>query len=356
MSDRHRSTATTRAELVRQRRNEIVRMPANNSKPENKRPSGPVSQPYPHPEVNRAQQPPILTSRYGQNLRPVTQPTNARKVRYHVSANGVETRLFSLPVLKFNWQWVSGSLAVILLIIVLMMTNMSAFVINTINVEGLQRVTVDDLAPVVQVNAGSAFILDRAELTRALAIAFPELKDIHVQVKLPASVTITVTERQPILSWSTTETTVWVDADGVVFTPRGEAPAMLNIYSENSLPLTTTVRSPRTALEYAAMVLDRQENPITPETAIHYMNPSVMKAAMDLSAQMPQGATLVYDSIAGMGWQDPRGWNVFFGTSLEDMATKNIAYQAIVERLTAMGITPTTISVEYADAPYYRTE
>jgi cell division protein FtsQ len=357
MSDRIRSAANSRAELVRKRRNSIVRPAAQPvSKPEVRKSSSPVYKPAVRPVPQPAQRQPVLTSRFGQNLQPIPQTTTARKIRYHVGTNGVETRLFSMPVLKFNWQWVSGSLSVIIFIVVLLMTNMSVFVINSVDVSGLQRLTADDLAPIVQVNAGSAFTLDRDELTRAIAIAFPELQDIHVRVKLPATVTITVTERQPVLAWATTESSLWVDAEGVVFTPRGEAPAMLNIFSGDSLPLTTNVTSPRSALEYAAMVIDRQENPLTPESVILYMNPSVMKAAMDLSTQMPQGATLVYDSISGMGWQDPRGWNVFFGTNLEDMQTKNIAYQAIVERLTALGITPTTISVEYADAPYYRTE
>ena len=357
MTERIRSAANTRAELVRQRRNEFVRPAAPPaSKPEVRKTSTPVNKSAVKPLSQPGPRQAVLTSRYGQNLQPIPQSTTARKIRYHVGSNGVETRLFSMPVLKFNWQWVSGSLAVVLLIIVLLMTNMTAFVINSINVSGLQRLTADDLAPIVQVNAGSAFTLDRDELTSAIAIAFPELQDIHVRVKLPATVTITVTERQPVMVWSTTESNLWVDAEGVVFTPRGETPAILNIFSADPLPLTTTVTSPRSALDYAAMVIDRQENPLTPESVILYMNPSVMKAAMDLSTQMPQGSTLVYDSVSGMGWQDPRGWNVFFGTSLEDMQAKNIAYQAIVERLTAMGITPTTISVEYADAPYYRTE
>ncbi len=357
MTDRTRSAASSRAQVVRQRRNEIVRTPAPpTSKPEVR---STVAQGYKSP-VRLPAQPgsrqPVLTSRYGQNLQPLPQSSTARKIRYHVGANGVETRLFSMPVLKFNWQWVSGSLAVVLLVVVLMLTNMSAFVVNSVNISGLQRLTSDDLAPIVQVNAGSVFMLDREKLTRAIAIAFPELQNIQVKVNLPAAVNISVTERQPVMVWSTSESSLWIDAEGVVFTPRGEPPAVVNIFSANSLPLTTTVSTPRSALEYAAMVIDRQENPLTPESVILYMNPSVMKAAMDLSTQMPQGATLVYDSVSGMGWQDPRGWNVFFGTTLEDMQTKNIAYQAIVERLTAMGITPTTISVEYADAPYYRTE
>ena len=357
MTDRTRDAATSRAQLVRQRRNEIVRTPAQSiSKPEGRNtPSRGVKSPVRPPSQPGSRQP-VLTSRYGQNLQPLPQPTTARKIRYHVGNNGVETRLFSMPVLKFNWQWVSGILTVVLLIVVLILTNMSTFVVNSVDVSGLQRLTSDDLAPIVQVNAGSIFMLDRDKLTQAIAIAFPELQDIHIKVKFPAAVTITVTERQPIMAWSTSESTLWIDAEGVVFTPRGEAPAMLNISSGNSLPFTTSVAKPRSALDYAAMVIDRQENPLTPESVILYMNPSVMKAAMDLSAQMPQGATLVYDSVSGMGWQDPRGWNVFFGTNLEDMQTKNIAYQAIVEHLTALGITPTTISVEYADAPYYRTE
>lgn len=122
------------------------------------------------------------------------------------------------------------------------------------------------------------------------------------------------------------------------------------------MPLTRTTPIPEDPLQYFNIALDRAETKLTPEEALKHMSPAVLKAAIDFSTQMPEGSALVYDSVSGMGWQDPRGWTVFFGSTLANMTFKQSEYQAIVDRLTALGISPTTISVEYADAPYYRTE
>ncbi len=75
-----------------------------------------------------------------------------------------------------------------------------------------------------------------------------------------------------------------------------------------------------------------------------------------LSPNLPEGAALIYDPKYGLGWTDPRGWQVYFGHSDGDMNIKFQVYQSMVDYLTQRNVQPTLISVEYPDAPFYRVE
>jgi hypothetical protein len=57
-----------------------------------------------------------------------------------------------------------------------------------------------------------------------------------------------------------------------------------------------------------------------------------------------------------MGWSDPQGWQVFFGSSTADMDSKLVTYRGIVDYLNQKHIKPKLISVEFAHAPFYRME
>jgi hypothetical protein len=82
-----------------------------------------------------------------------------------------------------------------------------------------------------------------------------------------------------------------------------------------------------------------------------YVPPQMVEALTKLYPYVPAGIPMVYDPNYGMGWQDPRGWQVFFGQNTDDIATKVLAYQAIVDKLELEGRQPTLISIAYLDAP-----
>ena len=82
----------------------------------------------------------------------------------------------------------------------------------------------------------------------------------------------------------------------------------------------------------------------------------IINAIGILKAQMPENSNLVYGTLNGLGWNDSRGWKVFFGVNLDDMQEKLIMYQAIVDQLTQKEIKPSVISVENIHAPFYRLE
>jgi hypothetical protein len=64
--------------------------------------------------------------------------------------------------------------------------------------------------------------------------------------------------------------------------------------------------------------------------------------------------SILYDPIQGFGWTDPRGWQVYFGTSARDVELKVRVYESMVNSLTQRGIRPALINVMYPTAPYYR--
>jgi hypothetical protein len=90
--------------------------------------------------------------------------------------------------------------------------------------------------------------------------------------------------------------------------------------------------------------------------ARRFLSSQMAAGLMILSPHVPQGSALIYDPRYGLGWADPRGWQTYFGHSGNDIMVKLQVYQSMLDFLTRRGITPKLISVEYPDAPFYRTE
>jgi len=65
---------------------------------------------------------------------------------------------------------------------------------------------------------------------------------------------------------------------------------------------------------------------------------------------------LIYDPDHGLGWEDARGWIVYFGFNDDDAEQKMNVYQSLVEYLESKRITPRMINVEFIDSPYFRME
>lgn len=290
------------------------------------------------------------TSPYAVPTTSSVRSTNARKLHYTHSANGVEIRMPALPSVQFNWQTASLFIAFTLLIVVILMATMNTFQVATVKLEGAQRVTAADVTPVVMASAKSIFTLDRSATVAAITTAFPEFSSVHLSISFPNGVALAVKERQPILAWVANGTTQWIASDGVVMPARGDAGSLLTIQSAVAAPAAPE-ESADTSTDSTA---DTSVAAIA--TGPSYIDPQILSAAIAMSAQLPSGASLVYDPVSGMGWQDPAGYSVFFGLDLSNISLKQAEYQSIVQRLQALGITPTLISVANVDSPFYRTE
>lgn len=283
-----------------------------------------------------------------------TQPR--RKVVYKVGANGVETRLPAIPLLRFSWQWISGILTVLLFLLFIFMVNSPIFKVQALTVNGLTRYSPEDFQSLIKERRTSIFLFDTNAVMHSLRLVFPELVDTQIAISMPNQVIISASERQPIILWQAGGTDYWIDAEGIVMQKRGDLPDLLTVESSVPPPLAQINTRANSIVDYARMIIERQSSDVTIDKLVDHMDPGALGAVIELSAILPAGGSLVYDPISGMGWRDPGGWEVYFGTDLTNMDLKQVEYQTILARLMETGVSPAMISVEHIDAPYFRME
>ena len=309
----------------------------------------------------QGQMPPVLVRGGMQDMAVRRTKHSLPKRRYDVTLGvpGAELQLPSLPMVHVGWRAISGLLAVMMIACLYMVWKSPAFQVNTVEAEGLERLSVGDLNGVMDILGMSVFSLDPPAIEQVLRQNFPELADISIAVGLPAKVVIRLTERQPVLSWYQNNTEVWVDAEGVAFSPRGNPGTLVRVEGRGEVPaaISGVVIPTTNALPPGAVAMPSKDNAASGKPAEAERLPvELVQAILTLGSQVPVETQLVYDSAYGMGWEDPLGWDVYFGQQTNDMEQRLIVYQGVVGYLTGNGLQPELVSVEFLHAPYYRME
>ncbi|PKN94343.1 MAG: hypothetical protein CVU44_04450 [Chloroflexi bacterium HGW-Chloroflexi-6] len=250
----------------------------------------------------------------------------------------LEIPAITLPRLSYGPRWISFFFLVACLGLIYGMYTSNIYLINEITVTGNQRIQVEELQAVLGVWNQPAFTINPAQVEYNLLASYPELISVHVEVGLPATIVIELRERVPVLSWRQNGQVTWVDADGYAFAPRGSLDGLAAVEAMGQPPLPANFDA-------------NQKLGARP-----FLTPELARAITAMSPTMPEGASLVYDPEYGLGWQDPLGWQVYFGHSGEDMPVKLNVYLSMVEYLMTRDIQPALISVEYPSAPFYRLE
>jgi len=282
------------------------------------------------------------------------QRTPKRRFDVPLNIPGAEIRLPSVPFIQVGWRGVSFLMVLMMTACLFLMWKAPVFQVNAVEAKGLQRLTVGDMNTVMGTFGKSVFTIDPEVLEQTLQQAFPELSKISVQVNLPASVKVAVTEREPVIAWTQDGREIWVDADGISFPPRGTpASSLVRIEGFGTPPSIQSDASTN-----GLQPLPGDVPSATGQTTVSSfrLSPKLVASILALGAKMPADTMLVYDSEHGLGWNDPNGWEVYFGAEDQDMEMKLSVYQAMVERLQSEGIQPALISVEFVHAPYYRME
>jgi cell division protein FtsQ len=335
----------SRADLIRQRR-------AQRSQKTVSRTRQAASHPIPsQPVIVRGTHPTAARP-----LRKVAQTRVRRQYYYTLGSTGAELRLPAIPFIRPDWRVLSGLLVIALLLALYGLATSPTFLVQQYEVQGIQRLTFSDIEAVLGLQGTKIIEFNAAQAKEKLAAAFPELQDIQVRVGLPAKVTIQVNERTPVVSWNTADGSYWIDAEGTILPPRGEVETLVQV-STNGLPALLNPAP----LEAAAADSDAaRQIPVTagvsPVTVWgQNIDPKIIASLLDLQARIPPESSLVYDTINGLGWKDPRGWDVFIGKDLSNFEEKMNMYEYIIVHLELQGKLPTQmVSVEYVNAPFYK--
>jgi hypothetical protein len=292
--------------------------------------------------TQRAYRPlPPVTAR-GTSYAAPRQAQHAPARRFQTALGGAlpQTRLNIPHLLPDVWsgaRLVSLTLVFVLIGALYFLWTSPTFHVTQPLITGAARMDPTRIAAGLGVDGQSIFLMRADELEARLRLGFPELASAQVTIGLPNQVSVSVTERQPIILWQQGEGYTWVDSSGVAFHPHGQVDGLILVR----------------ALAAPPGGLPAEGDPFAPPA---YVAPDIVKAIQTLAPSAAPGSTLIYDPADGLGWNDGRGWQVFFGTDPKDMTLKLQVYQSLVDSLLQRNIYPVLISVVHADAPYYRME
>lgn len=280
--------------------------------------------------VSSRRMPPVQSRSAIGTVNPAVEgrPLPRRRVDVPISSSGAEIRLPAVPAVGNKWRFLSGLLTVGLLVGMILMTQSSFFQVKEIQMQGLEHFTESEISNAINITGSPVFFVNPGRVKEDLRLTYPGLSTVDVKVSWPARVLIALEERVPVLAWSWDGHVRWVDQNGVAFEPHHQG---VNVVQVNSTMLPPTVEN-------------------------RFVDPRLVETVSVLSSYIPEGVELIFDADHGLGWEDTRGWVVYFGFNDDDAHEKMNIYQALVEYLDGKRITPEIINVEYVNSPYFRME
>lgn len=256
------------------------------------------------------------------------KPLPRRRVDVPLSSPGAEIRLPAVPAVSNKWRLLSGLLTVSLLVGLILLTQSSVFQVSDLEMEGLERYSAGEIAQAINVTGSSIFFINPERVKEDLTLTYPGLSDVNVKVHWPAQVQISLEERRPVLAWNWDGHVRWVDQNGVAFEPHDTG---IDVIQVNSSILPPTVE-------------DR------------FVDLRIVDTVAVLADLLPEDVDMIFDEDHGLGWNDSRGWVVYFGFNDDDAVQKMNVYLSLVDYLQGKRITPAVINVENLDSPYFRME
>lgn len=242
---------------------------------------------------------------------------------------------FAMPRMRANLRFASILISILLGAVIYLAFTLPYFFVPSATVLGNNHISAEEINSLLGVTGQNIFTVQPDELQTRLRMNYPELLSAEVKVYLPNHVYVTISERVPVIIWQRGEGYTWIDEAGVAFRPRGLQAGLV----------------PVIAVDDPIPGIAAPGDLFTPPP---YMQEELVDAILALSPLLPAGTSMTFDSAQGLGWKDSRGWQVYFGTSVEDMPLKARVYQSLVDSLMARNIYPAYINVMYPEAPYYR--
>jgi len=280
---------------------------------------------------------PVTTRTRSEAVQPrrKTGRKNTRRFQIALPVARDNVRSINIPRPRFGWRFLSFIVVAILGTLLYLAFNLPALQVTRAQVTGNQLLSPEEVNTVMSITGQPIFLVKPAELENRLRLNFPELVSVKVNVSLPNLVTVNMTERQPVIRWEQGGGYTWVAEDGVAIKPRGELSGLVPVLALSAPPVEGTV-------------------PADLSNPAPFISTEMVEALKGLSGHVPAGIPILYEADMGFGWNDPRGWRVYFGTKASDVELKVRVYESMVNSLAQRGIRPALINVVYPTAPYYR--
>jgi hypothetical protein len=285
-----------------------------------------------------AERPRVVTRSKRDITKPIRKPVRSARRRFQIAIPHLprtDARSINIPRPRLGWRLSSFLLLVALGSLLYLAFTLPELRVTEAQMTGNRIVTPAEINAVLGISGQPIFLLDPLDLETRLRLAFPEFASVRVAVSLPNRVSVNVTERQPLIRWEQGGGYTWIAEDGVAFRPRGEQDGLISVMALSAPPAQGGGSADATS-------------------PAPFISTEMIQALKGLAGHVPAGTPILYERESGFGWNDPRGWRVYFGTQANDIELKMRVYEAIVSLLTQKGIRPALINVMYPTAPYYR--
>ena len=230
---------------------------------------------------------------------------------------------------RWSARWLSGTLLLCIVTLLLLFTFSSAFYIRAVTLEGVSYFSNEEILGLLDVSRANVFWLDEAAIRDRL-LRQPGIAAADVRLGWPAgSLHIRVTERVPSFAWQVGKQAVWVSEDGQV---------MPKYHSHADLPLVRSLESDELPLAYNAQFA-----------------PAMVADVLAMLELMPTADTLLFDPhpSRGMGYWRGEDTIVWYGRG-GDFAQKHSLVQAIAAAAMQDGEQLAEINVAQPRSLYYR--
>ena len=267
--------------------------------------------------------------------KPAKSGRGRRRYQVAVPLPDTDFRTIRMPRLRLGWRALSFAFAASLGLLIYLAFQRPELRVMEAEVTGNRLLAPSEINSVLKVAGRPIFTLIPQDLETRLRLNYPELVSVKVDVSLPNHVSVNILERQPIIRWEQGDSYTWIAEDGIAFKPRGEILGLISVVA------------------LSGPTIDEHTSP-DPLIPAPFISTEMVQSLKGIAGRVPPGEPILYDAGLGFGWNDPRGWRVYFGTSADDIDLKMRVYESMVTSLTQRGIRPALINVTYPTAPYYR--
>ncbi len=285
-----------------------------------------------HPTTRAATRP---ISRTPTELDEARRKRNSNKRRIHnvsrtkLGRNAVAKRTGRLkfPLLLDRVSWRLASMGIVTLFGSLLgyaITNENFFV-DSIELVRTDYVTGDEIYRASGVHGVNVFWINPADVQSNIE-SVPGIELAVVEFEWPSTLYVEIKEKEPVILWKQAGKSVWVDEVGKTFPARHHLSWLLPI------------------------IVDDATEPLGID---EYIPIDVVEGARQLKALRPNIELLHYDVGRGLSYQDGRDWRGYFGSG-NNMGTKLLVYETLIENLMSRGIWPKIISVVEPGTPFHR--
>src|SRR5690606_17498483 len=133
-----------------------------------------------------------------------------------------EARVRPMGVVWISWRWLSGTLIILLAIVLYVMLFSDIFVIDSMAVGGVRYLSREQIFEASGLANKHLFWVDPRKIEAQLE-QNPSIASAQVFTGWPPNmVSIYITERDPALIWEQGDFRVWVDVNGIVMFQREE--------------------------------------------------------------------------------------------------------------------------------------